>query len=809
QVHYLVVVAKDGADEPKLTTATVTVLVSDLQDEYPYFTTTSYEAEVEENTENFLLTTVEAIDPDSQSEISYVLVSGNGKLFQVDPESGGVSTKLPLDYEAQPVHEVIIGTLQNPTKGPNATCTVTVLVKDVNDNPPIFSSTIPPSYISETSPSGWIIGTAIAFDRDATEPNSLIRYTLAQNENVNKYFSIDEKNGVLSLKEMLNGTQESSFEIMIVASDLGEPPLSTNTTLTVTVEREYVEEIKNYTSFSNDEYSVAVPEDISIGDIVTKLPLTNKPLLEQKLHCAITNGNDQGLFGISGTNENECNVIVAKNLDYEEIRQHIITVELHEPFAPPSIINRLAKVNISINDVNDNIPQFEFDAETIDGTSKTFHAVISQDAPISTSVIKVLARDGDAGPAGHIQYSLLPQNNRGSYFSISSSTGVIRTDRELSSVPVSLLPFNLTVIATDNNGNENSNQNTANVTINLIQPKDRLVLVINAPSEEIISNKMKLKSVLEEHSEHIIGIEKIKSHKKVNNGSTLDISKVWFHMIDPATGILLNYDHPNFNRLISKSSEREILLYQVEATLGKPALDIYHPQSVMQLETLEEEEQDVVEVKEAKGILVLDEIQIPLFVLAGVILVLGIIGIIFVCCQWQRYLKNRDEPSKAMVIVAPPYEPAHSVIEPESKEYEVQVLHMSVPMDDDSMDNVPISTRASHHFSMDNVSYITKQPQSEDESSTSEIDHDMTLTMPSRIPNSMHHSNWESPVTNPIPHSLSTSTPIGRNPAYERFPSDEGIHDGDGPLSVSTTNDNVMFARRPQPDNFSQTTTEL
>lgn len=34
---------------------------------------------------------------------------------------------------------------------------------------------------------------------------------------------------------------------------------------------------------------------------------------------------------------------------------------------------------------------------------------------------------------------------------------------------------------------------------------------------------------------------------------------------------------------------------------------------------------------------------------------------------------------------------------------------MSVPMDDDSVQEVPMDPRPPHHFSMDNVSYITKQ----------------------------------------------------------------------------------------------------
>lgn len=73
-------------------------------------------------------------------------------------------------------------------------------------------------------------------------------------------------------------------------------------------------------------------------------------------------------------------------------------------------------------------------------------------------------------------------------------------------------------------------------------------------------------------------------------------------------------------------------------------------------------------------------------------------------------MRHRDESNKAMVVVAPPYERVSgSVLESTAKEYEVQVLHMSVPLDDDSVQDLTLDSRPSHHFSMDNVSYITKQ----------------------------------------------------------------------------------------------------
>lgn len=85
----------------------------------------------------------------------------------------------------------------------------------------------------------------------------------------------------------------------------------------------------------------------------------------------------------------------------------------------------------------------------------------------------------------------------------------------------------------------------------------------------------------------------------------------------------------------------------------------------------------------------------------------------------------------------------------------------------------------------------------------------------------LSHDGWDTPpgqrhhlgTHQHLPHisAMASSTPAARNPAYEHFDDHEDEDEGgDGPLSVSATNENVMFGRRgltePSPV---QTTTEL
>lgn len=55
QEYKFVVTARDGAPEPRLATATVSVKVIDVEDEVPIFHQSSYEARVKENVPDYMV----------------------------------------------------------------------------------------------------------------------------------------------------------------------------------------------------------------------------------------------------------------------------------------------------------------------------------------------------------------------------------------------------------------------------------------------------------------------------------------------------------------------------------------------------------------------------------------------------------------------------------------------------------------------------------------------------------------------------------------------------------------------------------
>jgi hypothetical protein len=161
-------------------------------------------------------------------------------------------------------------------------------------------------------------------------------------------------------------------------------------------------------------------------------------------------------------------------LDYETTSSYLLTVTAMDAGKPP--LRDTAKVNITIINVNDNVPTFDSTAQI---TS------IPEDVAIGTRVVKLNATDSDGNS---LKFAIV-RGNIGSSFAIGSLTGVIsvakRLDRE------SIANYTLVVKATDSGGNSVTN----NATIRVLDVNDNkpvfnqssysVLILENKPSGEI------------------------------------------------------------------------------------------------------------------------------------------------------------------------------------------------------------------------------------------------------------------------------------------------------------------------------------
>ena len=144
---------------------------------------------------------------------------------------------------------------------------VLVTIDDVNDNPPEFDSPTVHISVAENIALSTTIYAAHARDRDSGV-NGEVTYRLV--ESGPPTFRVDPRLGLVMLVRPLDFEKAARHSVLLVATDAGSPPLSTN--LTVNVDVQDVND--NAPVFERDSYSVAVSESKPIGSQVNFFQLT-------------------------------------------------------------------------------------------------------------------------------------------------------------------------------------------------------------------------------------------------------------------------------------------------------------------------------------------------------------------------------------------------------------------------------------------------------------------------------------------------------------------------------------------------------
>lgn len=578
-LYKFMITAKDGATEPRLGTTMVTVRVNDIPDEVPKFVDTLIEVKVPENIPNYHLATVKANDPDTIKQITYAMRDGRSDLFKVDAKTGEVKTIRNLDYEEDKRHELIIGTLENAGNKTSDFVRLIVTVEDRNDIAPVFVSILGPITVNDDQPIGSTIAEVKANDGDGSYPGNAVRYEIVGRGKALAYFQVDSEDAAVKIKEVLNKDDDSEYQIDIRAYDLGEPQLSTVTSLTVFVRRMSNEErIVNSTKesasmngghnelldvgFANDAYKCSVSEAIRVNSTIKFLEVANIANIRKSnlhLNCELTHGDEGGSFSVNMI-QNSCVISLKKPLDYEEKKQYELTVILSSDQYFVNPLKNMAKITISVLDENDNAPEFIIDsAFGPNAKNDTYYATVHPDAFIETSILQVKATDKDSGDFGKIKYRLVDENENAaaaeeknaqkssSYFLIAEDTGVLKVQRSLKSVQTTPLTF--LVEAIDNDGdlmNEKTKKGTARVVINFLTDANRLALAFSdLPPKSMRIHSSSLKQLLAEKSNgHIVMIEGFSNRQFLNDNGIMeenpDATDVWFYVIDPKTEKILD-----------------------------------------------------------------------------------------------------------------------------------------------------------------------------------------------------------------------------------------------------------------------------
>uniref|UniRef100_A0AAV2MHD2 Protocadherin Fat 4 n=1 Tax=Knipowitschia caucasica TaxID=637954 RepID=A0AAV2MHD2_KNICA len=402
QYYILTAKAQDGGRQAS--TVRVYFNVLDVNDNPPIFNTTVYSASVSENVPpGASLVTVGATDADDglNAQLLYTIASGDPMGHFTMSKDGVLKSKKALDREKQSFYNLVI-TVNDLAPSAMArftsTAQVSIILLDVNDCAPTFTSQ-KMTYIQENTPVDTVVFVAQATDADSG-PNSYVEYALRGTYG-NK-FSIGTIDGNVRLVGELDREELSNYTLTVMATDKGEPPLSSTMDVTMIV----LDVNDNTPSFSQNIYDIEIEENILTGtDIIQVFASDSDEGTNGQIRFSMEGGNsDFRIDSVTGV------ISVAKQLDRETKSSYSLVVQASDRGSTPRVDK--AAVNIVLLDVNDCVPEFELSPYSVSVQENL------QDLP--RNILQVVARDDDQGANGQLSYMLSGGNDDGA-FSLSSS----------------------------------------------------------------------------------------------------------------------------------------------------------------------------------------------------------------------------------------------------------------------------------------------------------------------------------------------------------------------------------------------------
>ncbi|XP_046715382.1 protocadherin alpha-7-like isoform X10 [Silurus meridionalis] len=464
--HELTLTALDGGNPQMSGTLNIIVTVLDNNDNRPVFSQDVYTVHLQENVQiGTVVLKVNATDLDEglNGEIRYSLGSNlNRKLYDVfdlDTVSGEIRVKGEIDFEMSDVHRLDVLASDKGTPPMTVNCRVTVKILDVNDNAPEIEITSLFNVVPEDSKPGTVISLISLLDKDSGVNGNVV-CSLSLNIPFELKPSVQENMYSLITNSYLDREEISNYNVILTATDLGQPPLTAQKCLNI-----QISDINdNRPEFKLNPIELYLMENNPPGAAVFSVTASDKDLDENAVISYSILKEDIAKNNINTflTINSETGVIHAlKTFDHEVVKTfqfHVLATDSGTPSLSSNVT-----VNVFILDQNDNAPVILYPVSA-NGSAEGVEEV-----PLNVNpghlVTKVRAYDADIGYNGWLLFSLQEVSDH-SLFVLDRYTGHIRT----------LRPFTETdetehklVILVKDNGNVSLSA-TATVIIKLVEP---------------------------------------------------------------------------------------------------------------------------------------------------------------------------------------------------------------------------------------------------------------------------------------------------------------------------------------------------
>ncbi|XP_051166129.1 cadherin-related tumor suppressor isoform X1 [Leptopilina boulardi] len=419
QEYRLNITASDLAFKSKHAIATLTINVSDINDNHPTFNQSLYKAYLPENSppNNFVYKVVARdIDSPKYSIIQYKILGGSGKdYFQIQQDTGTITAKVSFDYEEANEYTLdIVAT--NPDTSPQMVGVTTVLIyiTGVNEFYPKFVQPVFHMDVSESAQVGTSVGLVQATDQDAGNDGRV--YYLFVGSSNDKGFTIGSETGMISVSRRLDRETQNRVVLTVMAKNAGGIRGNDTDEAQVVIS---IQDGNDPPEFLQNIYDANVSEGAALGMRVLTVRAVDKDVRPQ---------NNQFSYSIIGGNVGQAfkvdpqtgDIETAKQLDRETVPTYELIIGAIDTGSPPQ--TGTATVRIELLDINDNGPDF---------ASSEVVGYVSENEPAGTIIMTLTATDPDLPPNGApFSYKLIG-GRQNDLVSLDKHSGVLRTTKSL------------------------------------------------------------------------------------------------------------------------------------------------------------------------------------------------------------------------------------------------------------------------------------------------------------------------------------------------------------------------------------------
>jgi hypothetical protein len=353
QYSLTIVANNTGASPPLWSFTSVSITITDVNDNAPKFDFLSYTFHIKESAAvGTLLGQVSATDRDLEitSDFVFFFKSLVSFPFQVNETTGEITLTESLDFEKVPeyTNTMIVRDMGIPSL--RGTSAITIKVLNVNDNAPHFSQYEYVVNVKEDAAIGTVVLSvnAIDYDGDSSSGGGGIAYYALETD----MFSINAATGDITVFKTLDRETTSAYTFIVYAQDFGVPRLSSqNVSVTVNV----LDVNDNAPAFASN-YTIDLLENQS-GDIYLTTILATDPdsgLAGQAgVRYSLTPNEFTAMFKLDAMS----GVLTAITpFDFEMTHSVALTALATDSGTPP--LHQATAIVINILDQNDNSPVF-------------------------------------------------------------------------------------------------------------------------------------------------------------------------------------------------------------------------------------------------------------------------------------------------------------------------------------------------------------------------------------------------------------------------------------------------------------------